>query len=126
MRGHGPRSNASLAAATARLTSASCASATLRNSSSVAQLITLIFEAPEGAAHSPSMKKRPGCLTGEVVGIALICYLLILVDILSPDSGEINFHRRRAQYSPASDSGSTRVSRRQHQSVYIRCRLNEA
>src|ERR1700683_5165859 len=64
--GHGPASKAVLAAATARFTSASFASATLKYKSSVAQLITSILDALEGVAHSPLMKKQSGRLTGEL------------------------------------------------------------
>jgi hypothetical protein len=64
MRGHGPRSNALRAAATARFTSASCASATRANSSSVPLLITSITDVLDGEAQLPSMKKRSGCLIG--------------------------------------------------------------
>ena len=64
MRGHGPWSKALRAASTARLTSASCASATVKNSSSVAELITRIFAVLDGSIHFPSMKSFSGCLTG--------------------------------------------------------------
>jgi hypothetical protein len=48
--GHGPRSNAARAAATARLTSDSWASATRKNTSSVTQFTTSM-DALEGASH---------------------------------------------------------------------------
>src|SRR6187431_1434936 len=64
MRGHGPRSKAFRAASTARLMSASWASATLAYNSSVAELITSIFFVLDGFVHLPSMKNMSGFLMG--------------------------------------------------------------
>src|SRR5664280_2919489 len=58
MRGHGPCSNASRAAATARSTSAFCASGTLPISSSVVGETTLKIDEDEGSTHSPPMNRR--------------------------------------------------------------------
>ncbi len=56
MRGQGPSSKACRAAATAREMSASCAAATLKNSSSVPESITSILASDEGCTHWPPMK----------------------------------------------------------------------
>ena len=54
--GHGPLSNASRAAATARSTSAVVASGTLAMTSSVAGEITASVSVPAGSTQSPPMK----------------------------------------------------------------------
>src|SRR5579872_3068205 len=66
IRGQGPRSNASRAATTARSTSASWASATLRKTSSLALSWTCNLRSPDGATQSPPMKQRSGCWIGWV------------------------------------------------------------
>jgi hypothetical protein len=65
IRGQGPSSKASRAAVTARVMSACSASATLKNSSSVAESITSILAADEGLTHSPPMKKRSALRRGR-------------------------------------------------------------
>src|SRR6266403_3262800 len=71
MRGHGPLSNASRAAETARLTSAYFASATLKYTSSVAGAMISIFASLEGMTHCPPMKNRSGLLMGACVMLAV-------------------------------------------------------
>src|SRR5262245_40728329 len=60
MRGHGPSSKALRAAATARSTSSTWASATDRKTSSFALSRTSMRERDDGSTHSPPMKKRSG------------------------------------------------------------------
>ena len=72
MRGHGPLSKADRAAATAASMSGACASATVRNTSSVALSITSMVESDEGATHSPPMKNRSGWRMATLRGEALV------------------------------------------------------
>src|SRR5579871_2226865 len=71
MRGQGPLSKALRAAATARLISAACASAMLKNNSSVPELTTSIFDALEGDTHCPLMKNRSGWARGAVAAVMM-------------------------------------------------------
>ena len=64
MRGQGPWSNASRAAATARSTSAFWASGTRPTSSSVVGDTTSNTEDEEGSTHSPPMNRRSYDFTG--------------------------------------------------------------
>ncbi len=64
MRGHGPWSKASRAAATARSTSATWASGTRPTSSSVVGETTSKAEEEDGSTHSPPMNRRSYDFTG--------------------------------------------------------------
>src|SRR6516162_4653776 len=65
--GHGPRSNASRAASTARAMSASRASGTLKYGSSVAESMTVMTSEDEGSTHAPPMKKQLSWRIGRAV-----------------------------------------------------------
>src|SRR5690348_1084742 len=70
MRGHGPRSKACRAAATARDTSSLPAAATRTHTSSVAGWTTSMTWPPPGVTHSPPMYRRSGYLTGTAYALS--------------------------------------------------------
>jgi len=72
--GQGPASNACRAASTALETSDPWASATLKNSSSVPESITLITASDEGLTHCPPMKKRSACRIGALTSSARLIW----------------------------------------------------
>jgi len=72
MRGHGPSSNATRAAATARAMSGAAASATLKKRCSVAESITSICSSDDGGTHAPPMKNCSGCRRGAGGSVVVV------------------------------------------------------
>ena len=78
MRGHGPLSKASRAAATARDMSPSFASGTRKKISSVPESMTSIVASDDGLTHSPPMKNRSAFPSGTTA---------LLVSVIVDTSG---------------------------------------
>src|ERR1700751_1296457 len=80
-RGHGPRSKACRAAATARATSSLEAAPTRTHTSSVAGWTTSMRSPLLGVTHSPPIYKRSGYLTGTAYALSTVIDSVFLLSV---------------------------------------------